>query len=364
MRTGNEARHRGRMGAHRRSLVLCLQAQKLILLIGALAFVSHYRTGNSSSGVLLRFCFRFQGSTVLRPGELPFQGGYQRLGNAQVYPAMIRGIKQDPGSGLEVGALQHLVVNTVRLAIVLELLKVTLRHTPLGGGIAVQANQTLALGLLGNVQEEFDYQVAIVAQLRFEVFDGGKHARRMSLNRSAFFLGKLPLLWEHIDHMLRCNRIPAAVVERHASALTERLPKLLHNREIARGAELFVQYVFGFFAFEIFRNVHGSVTRIQVIQQIGDSTALPGTFPSLEQHYHAKFLALRFLLKHNQLIDQFFEANFIFLFGNLLRTQTNRIKHRVTPLYSMPRQPPLRRCLPARHATPLANDRKMLNNTL
>ena len=268
MRTRDKARHRGRMSAHRCGLMFCLQAQKLIFLVGAFALIVCHRTSNGSSRVFLRLRFRFQSGIVLRPGELAFQSGYQRLGNTQVYPTMIGGIKQDPGGSLEVRALQHLVINTVRLAIVLELFKIALGHAPLGCRVAIQTHQTLALGLLGDMQEEFDYQIAIVAQLCFEVFNGGKHACRMSLNRSAFFLGKLSLLWEHVDHMLRRHRIPTAIIERHTPTLTKRFPKLLHNREIASGAELFAQNVFGFFAFEIFRNVYRSVARIQVIQQI------------------------------------------------------------------------------------------------
>ena len=193
----------------------------------------------------------------------------------------------------------------------------------------MQAREALLLRLLRDVHEELHHEVAVVGQLALEVGRRGEvaaqhvdvafvarlgHGGRDGL--LALALGGLEreLAELGVQHVLDGGGVPAAVEERDGAALAEPLPELLHHGVEARHAVRAARERARGLHVEVLGDVHASRARIEVVHEIGDTAALAGAVPSLEQHDQAHALHARLLLQHHQLLHQLVAARLVGVF--------------------------------------------------
>ena len=206
--------------------------------------------------------------------------------------------------------------------------QIAIGNTPAGGRVVVELQQTFALRLLGDVEEELHHDITVIDQLAFEcldLFDSSIHRLACTFLHALAFLVRVDV--HLVEHVVDERRIPASVKDSDGISRTKRLPKLLHRGIVACCTEVARARTLCFGWIEIFGDMDRNATRIEMVDKIGDTASFASPFPSFKEHDHSRACLLSFLLKHHQAIDERIVVGLVFFFGKLWLVGYDRLEH-------------------------------------
>ena len=184
----------------------------------------------------------------------------------ELRPLPIGSVDDIPWSLRTVGILQILVVNSEVLVIMFVFLKVCVAHTPARILVSQKPLETLLLLLAADVEEELHYQISVVGQLALSHVDAADPLFILFVVQTSF--DPVPRDLIHPEGIVELKF--AGLRDLDEIAIEERFAEFIGRGRLVHRRDL-------------------EETRVDVLYDVRDRTALAGRAPAFKDDHNGKF---------------------------------------------------------------------------